>query len=205
MTPAGPSSQPDLFGGAAPPPPLPAGLPAGLRYETDFLAPTEETALIAQIEALPLAPMRYQQFTALRHVVNYGGRYDFSAQRLDEAEPIPEWLHPLRDRAAQWAGLAPAELRHALVAQYRPGTPLGWHRDVPDYEDVLGISLAGEAILRFRPYPPVAPKKADVIRLAVAPRSIYLLRGEARWGWQHSVAPTHVLRYSITFRTRRAK
>jgi len=195
--------QPDLFGGAAPP--LPAGLPAGLRYETDFLSPGEEAALIVRVEALPLAPMRYQQFTALRRVVNYGGRYDFSAQRLDEAEPIPEWLQPLRDRAARWAGLAPDDFRHALVAEYRPGTPLGWHRDVPDYEDVVGISLAGEAVLRFRRYPPVAPKKVDVIRFAVAPRSIYLLRGEARWGWQHSVAATRELRYSITFRTRRAK
>lgn len=195
--------QPDLFGRAAPP--LPADLPPGLRYEIDFLSPGEEAELVGRVEALPLAPMRYQQFTALRRVVNYGGRYDFSAQRLDEAEPIPEWLQPLRDRAARWAGLAPDDFRHALVAEYRPGTPLGWHRDVPDYEDVVGISLAGEAVLRFRRYPPVAPKKADVIRFAVAPRSIYLLRGEARWGWQHSVAATRELRYSITLRTRRVR
>ena len=31
--------------------------------------------------------------------------------------------------------------------------------------------------------------------------SIYLLRGAARWNWQHSVAPTKALRYSITLRT----
>jgi alkylated DNA repair dioxygenase AlkB len=202
MTPGDRAAQADLFGGEASAPPA-AGLPEGLRYETGFIPADEEAALVARIEALPLAPMRYQQFTALRRVVNYGGRYDFSAQRLNEAAPIPSWLQPLRDRAAEWAGLAAGDLHHALVAEYRPGTPLGWHRDVPDYEDVIGISLAGEAILRFRRYPPRAPKKADVIRLTVAPRSIYLLRGEARWGWQHSVAPTRVLRYSITFRTRR--
>jgi alkylated DNA repair dioxygenase AlkB len=58
-------------------------------------------------------------------------------------------------------------------------------------------------VLRFRPYPPDAPKKKDVVRVTVAPRSIYLLRGPARWDWQHSVAPTKSLRYSITFRTAR--
>jgi alkylated DNA repair dioxygenase AlkB len=39
----------------------------------------------------------------------------------------------------------------------------------------------------------------------VQPRSIYLLRGPARWEWQHSVSATRSLRYSITFRTRRAR
>jgi alkylated DNA repair dioxygenase AlkB len=83
--------------------------------------------------------------------------------------------------------------------------PLGWHRDVPDFEDVVGISLAGTARMRFRRYPPVQPKKADVLSLELAARSAYLLRAEARWGWQHSVAPTPALRYSITFRTASAR
>lgn len=191
-----PSVQTDLFG--APPP---AAMPAGMRYEPDFLTPAEEAALLRDIEALPLAPMKYQGFTALRRVVSYGGQYDFSAQRLNEAEPIPAWLQPLRGKAAQWLGIAADRFRHALVAEYRPGTPLGWHRDVPDFEDVVGISLLNDAVLRFRPYPPKEPKRADMIKLTVAPRSIYLLRGPARWDWQHSVSPTKSRRYSITFRT----
>lgn len=198
--------QADLFVSVDPSAPSPPpALPEGLRYETEFLAAAEEATLITRIEALPLAPMRYQQFTALRRVVNYGGKYDFSARQLGAAEPIPDWLHPLRERIAHWAGLAPGDFQHALVAEYRPGTPLGWHRDVPDFEDVVGVSLGGEAVLRFRPYPPTAPKKADIVKFTVAPRSIYLLRGAARWGWQHSVAPTRALRYSITFRTSRRR
>ena len=188
-------SQTDLFGA---PPTL---LPSGMRYEPDFLTPEEEAALLRDIETLPLAPMKYQGFTALRRVVSYGGQYDFSAQRLNEAAPIPEWLQPLREKMATWLGLPPDRFTQALVAEYRPGTPLGWHRDVPDFEDVVGISLLNDAVLRFRPYPPKEPKRADVIKLTVAPRSIYLLRGPARWEWQHSVSPTRSLRYSITFRT----
>lgn len=190
-------SQPDLFGSSPPAAPL----PSGLRYETDFLDAAQEAALLRQLQALPLAPMKYQGFTALRRVVSYGGQYDFSAQRLNEAEPLPDWLKPLREQAGVWLGISPDRFTQALVAEYRPGTPLGWHRDVPDFEDVVGISLLNEAVMRFRPYPPTAPKRADVIKLTLAPRSIYLLRGPARWEWQHSVAPTKSLRYSITFRT----
>jgi alkylated DNA repair dioxygenase AlkB len=172
-----------------------------MRYALDFLTPEDEAALLRDIEGLPLAPMKYQGFTALRRVVSYGGQYDFSAQRLNEAEPIPDWLQPLREKAAHWLGIPADRFAQALVAEYRPGTPLGWHRDVPDFEDVVGISLLNDAVLRFRPYPPKEPRRADVIKLTVAPRSIYLLRGPARWEWQHSVSATKSLRYSITFRT----
>jgi alkylated DNA repair dioxygenase AlkB len=174
-----------------------------MRYEEGFLSVQEEAALIAQVEALPLENMVYQNYTALRRVVSYGGKYDFSARRLHEAEPLPGWLDPLRAKAGAWAGIAPEEFTQALVAEYQPGTPLGWHRDVPDFEDIVGVSLLNPATMRFRPYPPKEPKKAGVIKLTVAPRSVYLLRGTARWGWQHSVSPTKLLRYSITLRTSR--
>lgn len=195
--------QADLFGAqdtaAAP------MLPDGMRYEEEFLAREEEAALVARIAQLPLAPMKYQQYEALRRVVSYGGQYDFSAQRLDEAEPIPEWLDPLRARASAWIGIAPERFTQALVAEYRPGTPLGWHRDVPEFEDVVGISLLNEAVMRFRPYPHEVGRKVHGLRLVLPPRSVYLLRGPSRWAWQHAVSPTKALRYSITFRTPSAR
>lgn len=192
-------AQADLFGA------VPPAWPEGLRYEENFLSPAEEATLVAHVQALPLAPMRYRQYEALRRVVSYGGSYDFSAQRLDAAEPIPSWLQPLRECAAAWLHVRPETFTQALVAEYRPGTPLGWHRDVPDFEDVVGISLLDTALMRLRPYPPREPKRAQVLRLALAPRSIYLLRGPARWAWQHSIAPTPALRYSITLRTPRVR
>jgi alkylated DNA repair dioxygenase AlkB len=192
---ATPASQPDLFGSTAP------TLPEGMRYDTGFLSLPEEAQLVRLVQSLPLAPMQYQGYTALRRVVSYGGKYDFGKQRLDAAEPIPAWLEPLREKAALWLGVAPGAFTQALVAEYRPGTPLGWHRDVPDFEDVVGISLLAPATLRFRPYPPPEPRREGVLKLEIAPRSIYLLHGPSRWAWQHSVSPTKALRYSITFRT----
>lgn len=184
-------------------PPSPGALPAGLRYEAGWLSVAEEAALIDVVMRLPLQQAQYRKYTARRRVVSYGGPFDDDSLELRPAAPLTAELHPLRERVARWAGVPAEALVHALVAEYVPGTPLGWHRDVPDFEDVFGVSLGHAARLRFRPYPPEAPKRADILSLDVQPRSIYALRGEARWGWQHSVAPVQALRWSITFRTAR--
>lgn len=184
-------------------PPSPGALPPGLRYKMDWLTAAEEARLIALVRSLPLKEAQYKQYTARRRVVSYGGQFDYESLELRPAAPLIAELQPLRARVARWAGLDAQALVHALVAEYAPGTPLGWHRDVPDFEDVFGVSLGGEARLRFRPYPPESPRREDIVRLDVQPRSIYALQGPARWGWQHSVAPVAALRWSITFRTAR--
>jgi alkylated DNA repair dioxygenase AlkB len=103
---------------------------------------------------------------------------------------------------ARYANLGPEHIQHAMVAEYPPATPLGWHRDVPDFEVIMGVSLLGHARLRFRPWPP-KPNARTTFAIELAPRSAYVLRDEARWRWQHAVSPTKELRYSITFRTRK--
>lgn len=188
--------QSELFGAPAP------ALPPGMRFEEEFLSRDDEASLVAIIERLPLANMKYQQYEALRRVVSYGGQYDFSRQKLETAEPLPAWLDPLRERAGAWAGIDPSSFTHALVAEYQPGTPLGWHRDVPDFEDIVGVSLGNEAVMRFRRHPHEKGSR-EALKLTLPPRSVYLLRGPARREWQHSVAPTKALRYSITLRTAR--
>jgi len=88
-----------------------------------------------------------------------------------------------------------------LIAEYRPGAPLGWHRDVPDFEDVVGVSLAGEGELEFRRYPPRSLRSdppGGRIRIAIAPRSIYGITGTARREWQHAVVASRTLRYSVS-------
>lgn len=173
----------------------------GFAYEPGFLSADEEQLLLERIRTLPLANAQYKEFQAKRRVVSYGGRYDYNKNELNAADPIPEFLHPLRDHVAHWVGCAPGEFTHALVAEYAEGVQLGWHRDVPDFERVAGVSLLGACRMRFRRYPPVPREKSLAIELA--PRSVYRMEGEARWGWQHSVPPVPALRYSITFRTLR--
>ncbi len=185
---------------------LPPGRPSwppGLVYEPHWLAPAEEKSLVDLIRTLPLEAAKYKGYTARRKVLSFGGSFDYDSNQLLPSTSLIEELRPLRERVARWAGVKAEALVHALVAEYAPGAPLGWHRDVPDFEDVFGVSLGSEAQLKFRPYPPETAKREDVIKLGVAPRSIYAMRGPARWAWQHSVAPLERLRWVITFRTAR--
>jgi alkylated DNA repair dioxygenase AlkB len=192
-------SQVDLFGGGEPP------LPPGMRYQREFLSRDEEKALVEFAASLPLQEMNYKGYTARRRVVSYGASYDFSANQLESAAALPPQLEPLRDKAAAWVGTDPGAFTQVLVAEYRAGTPLGWHRDVPDFEDVAGVSLLGEGVMRLRPYASVQARRNEVLDLVLEPRSIYLLHGAARWAWQHRIVPARSLRYSITLRTARRR
>lgn len=189
-------AQLDFFG------PATSALPEGFVYVPEFISPAEESALLHAFGSLPFEEAAYREWKAKRRIVSYGGRYDFTDHALGSAPPIPGFLEPLRERVAAWAHVAPAEFSYALIAEYRPETPLGWHRDVPEFEQIVGISLLGHARMRFRPYPP-APGQRSTHALELAPRSAYTMKGPARWAWQHAISPTRELRYSITFRTLR--
>jgi alkylated DNA repair dioxygenase AlkB len=175
--------------------------PDGWRYESAFLSDAEQQSLLAIFGALPFEHAQYKEWTARRRLISYGGRYDFARGVLEPASPVPQFLQPLRQRAALWAGLEPEAFQHASVAEYAPGTQLGWHRDVPEFDAVIGVSLLGWARMRFRPYRAGRGGRGS-LSAELEPRSIYLLRGAVRWSWQHAISPTRTLRYSVTFRSR---
>jgi alkylated DNA repair dioxygenase AlkB len=176
----------------------PPALPEGMRYAEDLLDPADEAALAARLAQLPLRAFAFHGFEGHRRTHSYGWRYVFDGSGLQAAEPIPDWLLPLRDKAGRWAGLEPERLEHVLVTEYEPGAAIGWHRDRSVFGDVIGVSLLSPARLRFRRK---ASAKWERRALVVAPRSAYLLTGPARTEWEHSIPPAEALRYSITFRT----
>jgi alkylated DNA repair protein (DNA oxidative demethylase) len=171
---------------------------AGLRYEEEVISKTEERVLLERLDALELAPFRFHGWLGNRKTQSFGWRYDFDDSSFIPGEPIPEWLQPLRERAGAFARLKPEELVPVLLARYDPGSGIGWHRDRDVFEKVVGISLNTTATLRFRQRTATGFKRAN---LEVAPRSAYMLSGEARHDWEHSISPGGSLRFSITFRT----
>jgi alkylated DNA repair dioxygenase AlkB len=182
--------QPDLFSA----PTIP-----GLDRAEDIVTPAEEAALMTAIDACPLAPFRFQGWLGKRLTHSFGWRYDFDDASFRESAPIPEWLLPLRDRAAGFAGLLPGDLVQALLIRYDPGAGIGWHRDRPVFEHVVGISLGAPATLRLRRRR--EDRGFDRAAVPLAPRSAYRLSGEARHAWEHSIAPMEATRWSVTFRS----
>jgi DNA oxidative demethylase len=171
---------------------------AGLDYRPDFVTADAEHELIDRVCAEELSPFHFHGWTGKRLTRTFGWRYDFDDASFAPAEPIPEWLEPLRVRAAAFAGVPPDALVHALLVRYDPGAGIGWHRDRPVFDRVVGVSLGTAAALRFRRR---RDSGFDRVSLDVEPRSAYLLTGPARHDWEHGIAPAETLRFSITFRT----
>ena len=175
-------------------------MPAGFRYGPDLTDAAEETRLVGAFADLPFKEFEFHGFKGKRRVVSFGFRYDFNGGGLQQAEPMPPFLLALRERAAAFAGLAPDRLQHALITEYRPATAIGWHRDRPNYEDVIGVSLLSPCTFRMRRKRGAGWERAA---MRLDRRSVYLMHGSSREQWEHSIPAVEELRYSITFRSLR--
>jgi alkylated DNA repair dioxygenase AlkB len=189
-----PTSEGDLFASA----PV---LPDGLHYAPDVLTRQEEKTLLHVLPSLPFKEFEFHGFLGKRRVVSFGWHYDFNGAGLRQAGELPDFLLPVRELAARFAGTDPAMLEHALLLDYPPGAAIGWHKDRPAFGDVIGISLLAPCTFRLRRR---AGARWERRSLIAEPRSAYLLRGPARNEWEHSIPPIDTRRYSITFRTLRA-
>jgi alkylated DNA repair dioxygenase AlkB len=180
----------------------PSEEPEGLVYKPELLSVEEESPLLEELESLRFDPIVMHGQAARRTARHFGLDYDYEARTPQPGEPVPDWLLPVRERAAELAGHEPEELVEILVQRYPPGSTIGWHQDAPAFGTVVGVSLGEASRLRFQ-----RGKGADrrVWEVLLEPRSGYVLAGEARTSWQHSIPPTKELRYSITFRTLRQK
>jgi alkylated DNA repair dioxygenase AlkB len=173
-------------------------LPEGFQYQPDFLTPGEHDELLARVSTLEYGEMKMRGRVARRRTAQFGWRYSFETFTLTPGAPPPDDLAALQVRAESFARTRPGSLSEILVTEYRPGAPIGWHRDAPPFDIVVGISLAASCRFRFRRE---GPSGWETRELHLLPRSIYVLDGPARREWQHSIPPVDALRYSITFRS----
>jgi DNA oxidative demethylase len=183
------AAQPDLFERAQ---------LAGLTQADAIVTPAQERALVERIDEVELSPFRFHGWLGKRLTASYGWRYDFDTGSFARADPIPDWLLPLREKAARFAALAPGDLVQALLTRYDAGAGIGWHRDRSVFEHVVGISLGAPAIMQFRRRRPGGFDRASA---SLNPRSIYHLASEVRHQWEHSIPEMQVRRWSITFRS----
>jgi len=176
--------------------------PTGLRYTREFVSAATEQELIAGISALPLQRFQFGAFEGHRRVKWFGFRYDYSLQKLQPGEPIPEWLAAIAREVERFGELPQASVRQILCTDYDVGVGIGWHRDKPHFDKVFGLSLGGACKFRFRRR---HGDKWQRFAFLAEPRSLYLMDGEARSSWEHSIPPVERRRWSITFRTMRGE
>ena len=177
-------------------------LPNGLVYCADFLSADEDQALMEFIGTLPFREAVFKQYTARRRVVRFGAReavqQETPEHSIAASVEFPPIICRLRDKVASWLDIASTDFVHGLITEYRAGSPIGWHRDAPHFDTVVGISLGSACRMRFRES---AARHAKPLSIELQPRSVYVMAGSIRWHWQHSIAPTPATRYSVTLRT----
>ena len=185
-----------------------AQVPDGFIYRQNFVSEAEEQELIREIQKIQLEPFKYYQFTGKRRTASFGWQYEFGASEITAAPEMPSFLLPLRTRAGKVFNLDPTSLIQTSIIEYSTGSPIGWHRDIPYFGIVVGVSIGAACRMRFRKYSRVRSKKLnrdEVFSIELQPRSIYLMSGASREIWQHSIPPVKELRYAIMMRTLRAK
>jgi alkylated DNA repair dioxygenase AlkB len=172
--------------------------PEGFRYAEDVMSEAEESKLLASLAKVELKPFEFHGHLGNRRVAAFGLRYDYARRSVEAADPFPSFLADLRNKVAKFAGRDIDEFQQGGVNEYPPGAGIGWHRDKPQFGIIVGVSLLAPATMRFR-----RAEGDGWARMSqrLQPRSIYILEGEARTAWEHSIPPVDALRYSLTFRT----
>jgi alkylated DNA repair dioxygenase AlkB len=175
--------------------------PPGFRYAADFISADEEKALLDLITNIPLHAMQFQGYEAKRKVASFGYDWSFEKRILSKGKEIPPAFDWLIEKVAMKIALKKENIAELLVTEYPPGSVINWHRDAPPFDLIAGISLQSGCTFKLRPHEKEKQTRKATVSFKVERRSLYVMEGEARINWQHSIAPVKYLRYSITIRT----
>lgn len=153
----------------------------GSRYIPDFITSDEEGKIIEKIDA-SLWLMELS-----RRVQHYGYKYDYKSRRIDETMHIgelPRWLVYMGKKLVE-AEVFSEIPDQVIVNEYQPGQGISPHIDCePCFGDTIAsLSLQSTCYMDFT-------KKDGTEKKSVwlEPRSLVVLKAEARYLWKHSIA-----------------
>lgn len=172
--------------------------PKGFYYIRNFISEDEEEKYLRAIRKLEWQEVKMHGVIAKRRVFHFGLDYKFDSRVLTPTIPPPLFLRPLIKKAALTMKVIPEDLQEVLVSHYPVGAPIGWHRDAPQFERLLGVSLASSCVMKFRKE---SEEKTYHYKQLLEQRSAYIMQGDARWNWKHHIPGVKEERFSITFRT----
>ena len=176
---------------------------SGLTYLPDFITKAESAALLTDIDN------QAWRADLKRRVQHYGYVYDYRARAISKEMnlgPLPEWLGGLTQKLVE-RNIFQKMPDQVIVNEYEPRQGISPHIDcVPCFGGVIASLSLGSAVnMDFR-------HKGEVSTLRLAPQSLLVLAGQARFQWQHAIAGrksdmvdgqrvARSRRVSLTFRT----
>ena len=177
--------------------------PPGFFYLNNFITESEEKKLLEGISVIELHNLNFQGFTALRKVQSFGYDYSFDKRSLSKGKDIPGAFNFLIQNVAKLLSIPSDDFAELLVTEYPAGSVINWHRDAPPFDLIAGISLLSDCTFRLKPHDKAKQNRKSIISFPVKRRSLYIMQGESRSDWQHSISPVKEIRYSVTLRTLR--
>ena len=161
---------------------MPAPAVSGLTFMNDYIDTTSEAELIQAIDAQPW------RNDLKRRVQHYGYAYDYRARSITPASrlgPLPPWLEAYCARLHQ-AGIFAEMPDQVIINEYQPGQGIAPHTDcVPCFgATIASLSLGSPCMMDF-----TNGKTGEKLLHLLEPRSLLILTGDARYVWQHAIAP----------------
>ena len=154
----------------------------GLQYIEDYITEVQHDWSLARID-------EHQWLDDLkRRVQHYGFKYDYKARKVNmdmRIGELPEWLHRLSEKLYE-DGHMPEVADQVIVNEYLPGQGISSHIDCePCFKDtIVSLSLGSGCVMNFIN----KFDKTKKIPVWLAPRSLVVLSGKARYEWLHGIA-----------------
>ena len=159
---------------------VPVPIIQGMTYAPDFLSPSEQEAVLREIDQQPW------RNDLKRRVQHYGYRYDYKARRVDPSMylgPLPALAMPVVNKLVERSLFShvPDQL---IVNEYLPGQGITAHVDCePCFAGAIAmVSLGWAYEMDF-----IHSRTREVRTVLLATGSALVISGEARYDWLHQI------------------
>jgi alkylated DNA repair dioxygenase AlkB len=146
----------------------------GVTYLKEWFPIEEEKEIIRKIDQAQWS------HDLKRRVQQYGFRFDYVTGDIDPipADPFPDYVESIANRL-HFEGHFPSIPNQIIINEYLPGQGINPHVDKLCFDEpICSISLLSGAVMDFR-HKRTMEKKS----LYLEPRSLLLLKQEARYQW----------------------
>ena len=152
-----------------------------MRCIKNYITAERHDTLLAQVDEQPwLADIK-------RRVQHYGFKYDYRARKVNydmHIGELPGWLEAL-SKELHTDTYMPEVADQVIVNEYQPGQGISAHIDCePCFKDtIVSLSLGSNCVMNFTN----KLDKTKRIPIWIEPRSLLIMKGEARYQWLHSI------------------